>query len=174
METVNYKLLSDINKEILEAQANQEKITYDLKKISNNSNLKYLNFKVIGISALIGLVVGASAVSGYAYYKIKTHNVATVMSPITAVNPLNKGLTDENEDLKKQINGLKNLNKKLAKKIGKNEKIIKKMKAKILPSEYYCNSDKKFGLCVSRNDYRYSEIINFDDNADGIFIEIFK
>ncbi len=70
METVNYKLIHSVNREIIEAQAKSEKLVDRLEKLSTNSNLKYLNFKVIGGALGIGLLLGAVAVGGYSYYRV--------------------------------------------------------------------------------------------------------
>jgi len=72
MKYDDIEVLKSINTDNQEMLVQGEKYISRLEKLSNNSNLKYLNFKVIGGSLAAGLVVGALSMIGFAYYKVKT------------------------------------------------------------------------------------------------------
>ncbi len=93
MDTVNYEMVKQVNKELLstQEQINREnshiykrnkEIVDRLEDLSNNANIKYLNFKVIGGALSIGLLLGMLSIGGYSYYKVhqalkKVKNIQT-------------------------------------------------------------------------------------------------
>jgi len=74
MDTVNYEIIKQINKDMLSTQAKQDQVTRQNEKIikmmqssAKNINLRY-SIKYIIISAIVAFIIGASSVGGYAYY----------------------------------------------------------------------------------------------------------
>lgn len=151
METVNYKLISSVNREILEAQATSEKLVGRLEKLSTNSNIKYLNFKVIGGALGIGLLLGALSVAGYSYYQIKNNIkikkvpiIKTEQIKVKVKNPINKNLKAKVEDLKTQIEDLKSR--------------VEDLKSRVLPfSYYYSDNDGSQYIGIKTTDPRFSK-----------------
>ena len=152
----------------IEITNNLDEITKRLEKL----DLKYINFKVIGISGLVGLLLGSSIATAI----LLMNNTTTdnnIPIPLTTIeNPIN-------EDYKQELDYANNLIVKLKKIIKQNiqteknnKKIIKKLRSKILPSEYYCTLENgKRGICGYFEDEngRYITLI---DNDEGCFIEL--
>ena len=172
MDTVNYEMVKQVNKELLstQEQINREnshiykrnkEIVDRLEDLSNNANIKYLNFKVIGGALGIGLLLGALAMGGYTYYALKNNvKIKTVEVPVkTEVQiPVEKKVYVENpvnEDLQEQVEKLQSR--------------VEELKSKVLPANYYCSlTSGKKGLCINRDDDRY-----IADVGDGdFFIEL--
>ena len=89
MDTVNYEMIKQINRDVIKTQESisreNEKI-YDqneqlidrLEDLSKNENLKYLNFKVIGIAVAVGLLLGFTS-GGLVFSNFsKSHNTNTI------------------------------------------------------------------------------------------------
>jgi len=85
MDTVNYEMIKQINRDMISNQTrlqDENKKMHDrnksliekIEKLSKNENLKYLNFKVIGIAVAVGLIVGFSS-GGLVFSNFsKSHN----------------------------------------------------------------------------------------------------
>ena len=69
MDTINYEMIKQINRDMISNQTrlqdenlkihNRNKSLIEkIEKLSKNENLKYLNFKVIAIAVAIGLIIG--------------------------------------------------------------------------------------------------------------------
>lgn len=168
METVNYKLISSVNREILEAQAKNEELINKFEKLSINKTLKYINFKVVGGAFALGILFCAVPMSVYIHSLKDVVKIKTVEIPIkTEVqipvekkvyvkvkNPVNQELQEENKYLNEQIEEL--------------NADIKNLKTKVLPSKYYCSlTSGKNGICVAKSDSRF-----IDNVDDGIFVEL--
>ena len=85
MDTINYEMIKQINRDVIKTQESisreNEKI-YDqneqlidrIEDLSKNENLKYLNFKVIGIAVAVGLLLGFTS-GGLVFSNFsKSHN----------------------------------------------------------------------------------------------------
>jgi hypothetical protein len=160
----------------LELANTLDSVSLRIEKLSNNPNLKYLNFKVIGGSLAAGLVVGALSMIGFAYYKVKT---APVVEKIVEVE-VEKIVEDKSKImnlsdlLEKTEKKLKKFEKRYVEKMREKKAIIKKLQAKILPSDYYCSlTDGRKGICIYRYDERY-DILESENEEDSnqVFIEL--
>jgi len=181
MDTVNYEIIKNINRDIIKSQQTQKYILDDLKKISNNSNLKYLNFKVIGSSLAAGLLLGALSMSGFAYYKIKSMPVNTVEKVKTVEKIVNNNKNDKylkalenklselvlkNKNLSEKNSDLKAKNSKLFKEIKSKNNIIANLHKKVLPSKYYYTDESsgRMFIIFDNNDERFFSASNSNSN----------
>ena len=85
MDTVNYEMIKQINRDMISNQTrlqDENKKMHDrnksliekIEKLSKNENLKYLNFKVIGIAVAVGLLLGFTS-GGLVFSNFsKSHN----------------------------------------------------------------------------------------------------
>ena len=131
MDTVNYEMVKQINKELIatQEQTNSEnaniynrnkKLIKRLEELSNNANIKYLNFKMIGGSLAIGLLLGALAVGGYSYYKV--HQALKKVKNIQTTNKEYNSMFLQEE---------------------------KKLALKTFPDKYYCTLTNGWkGICI--------------------------
>ena len=72
MDTVNYEIVKQINRELLNTQEQNVQIHKRNKEILEKlDELNNLNFKFIGIALGAGLLLGVLFVSGYSYFKFK-------------------------------------------------------------------------------------------------------
>lgn len=175
MDTVNYEMVKQVNKELLstQEQINREnshiykrnkEIVDRLEDLSNNANIKYLNFKVIGGALGIGLLLGALSMGGYTYYALKNNvKIKTVEVPIkTEVQiPVEKKVYVENpvnEDLQEQVEKLQSK--------------VEKLKSKVLPSSYYFSDDGGTQyIGITSDDDRFSKSLD-DEGKETYFIEL--
>lgn len=58
MDSVNYEIIKQVNRDIIKAQNKEELLLDRLEKLSNSAKIKYLNFKVIGIASLLFFLIG--------------------------------------------------------------------------------------------------------------------
>jgi len=88
---------------VKETQNQNIKILKRLEKISNNANIKYLNFKVIGGSLLIGIIIGIAIGMGMtiAYvHPLQQNNSVVVKKEVAPSYDFNKPISIA--ELKKQ------------------------------------------------------------------------
>ena len=158
MEIVNYNLLKEVNTSLVESEAKIEILTDRLEDLARNENLKYLNFKVIGIAVAVGLIVGFTT-GGLVFKNNSSNNNILANSTISLKNKKINSLNNENDNLKKKINSLNNeINFKID--------LIKKLRSKILPEKYYgftTDNGKNRFIGIRNDDARFS----YDDLEDG-------
>ena len=175
MDTVNYEMVKQVNKELLstQEQINREnshiykrnkEIVDRLEDLSNNANIKYLNFKVIGGALGIGLLLGVLSMSGYTYYALKNNiKIKTVEVPVkTKIQiPVEKKVYVENP-----------INENLQEQVEKLQARVEELKTKVLPSNYYFSDDGGTQyIGITSDDNRFSKEIENNGKAT-YFIEL--
>ena len=76
MDTVNYEIVKQINRELLNTQEQLNRENVQIHKqnkeiLEKLDELNNLNFKFISIALVTGILLGALGISGYSYFKIK-------------------------------------------------------------------------------------------------------